>query len=143
MDVPIGLALLASAMLGAIVTWLFIIGPPMNAIFPGIFLAGLIALYAVAAVDRPPSPKPALANARLLRPQSLHRIHRRRPPRRQITRHQSRHASTTATPISVGTSHAFTRTAACASAMVAATARRMPAANADRGQPPASLRTSR
>ncbi len=41
----IGLALLACAMLGAMVTWLFIIGPPINAIFPGIFLAGLIAVY--------------------------------------------------------------------------------------------------
>jgi len=43
--VTMGLALLACTMLGAMVTLAFVLHSPLSAVFPGMFLAGLIAVY--------------------------------------------------------------------------------------------------
>jgi uncharacterized membrane protein YphA (DoxX/SURF4 family) len=42
----LGIAILACTMLGAMVTWIFLLGMPFNAIFPGALLAGLIIVAA-------------------------------------------------------------------------------------------------
>ena len=42
----LGIAMLACTMLGAVVAWIFLLGAPLNAIFPGALLAGLIVVAA-------------------------------------------------------------------------------------------------
>lgn len=42
----LGIMVLASTMLGAMMTWIFLLGAPFNAIFPGALLVGLIVLAA-------------------------------------------------------------------------------------------------
>ena len=42
----LGIAMLACTMLGAILAWIFLLGAPFNAIFPGALLVGLVVVAA-------------------------------------------------------------------------------------------------
>ena len=55
----LGIMLLASTMIGAMAAWIFLLGVPFNAVFPGALLVGLIVVAAEDLVDLfSPSAKP-------------------------------------------------------------------------------------
>jgi hypothetical protein len=39
---PVGILVLASTMLGAMAAWIFFLGSPFSALFPGVVLGGLL-----------------------------------------------------------------------------------------------------
>jgi len=47
----LGIAMLAATMLGAMIAWVFLLGVPFNAVFPGALLIGLIVVAAESLVN--------------------------------------------------------------------------------------------